>query len=802
MRKPSDIPAAAADAHRLAALERYGILDTPPEEGFDDIVLLASQLCRAPVALISLVTADRQWFKARIGFPLCATDLNASICAHALSASDLLVIPDLTADPRTRANPLVTGDPHIRFYAGAPLRTSGAEVIGSLCVIDLVPRPEGLTAEQAANLRALARQVMSQLELKRALAGRDALLADQDGMQRARDALHRVQGAISEAEGDLGVILNTIVAGAMEATPEADGCAIELIADGELEYRAVAGTLDAFAGRRVALKGSLSGACFRSGAPMMVSDVRGDRRVNQALAARMKLRACVTVPVFRGRRTIGVLKLQSSRPGAFTEMNLQAARLFAGAASTGLTEAREAAAQRAIQTSEIRYRAIFESATDYAIVVMDLGGLITNWNAGATRILGWTPDEVIGKPADMFFTAADRAAAIPAQEMRGALTAGRGVDERWHLRKSGEHFWANGEMMALRGDAGGVIGFVKILRDRTEQRVAGERLAESEARYRSLFETIDEGFCVIEFFDGPEGPLSDYRHVEANPAYARQTGLADVVGRTIRAVAPDEADGWVALYGEVLRTGQPVHVERAFGRAGGYIEVTANRVEPVERRQVAILLNNITERVRAAEHQAILNRELSHRMKNTLAIVQAIATQTMRNAPDIEAAKEALSARLIALGKAHDILLTGQGESADLRAVVDGALQLHEDQQQRRFHLDGPPLRINEKAALSLSLMVHELATNAIKYGALSTPHGTVRIDWSITGAAGAETVRLGWRESGGPPVAAPSRKGFGSRLIERGLAGAVGGAVRLGYPVEGAVCELIAPLKGFEVPA
>jgi GAF domain-containing protein len=151
---------AILDPARLAALAGYDILDTTPEKGFDDIVVLARNACETPVALVSLVAADRQWFKARIGFEPCETDLRSSVCAHALVEPDLLVIPDLSTDPRTRDNPLVTGDPRIRFYAGAPLRTRDGVVLGSLCVIDGAPRPGGLTPTQAESLRALAGQVV------------------------------------------------------------------------------------------------------------------------------------------------------------------------------------------------------------------------------------------------------------------------------------------------------------------------------------------------------------------------------------------------------------------------------------------------------------------------------------------------------------------------------------------------------------------------------------------------------------------------------------------------------------------
>ncbi|WP_346733037.1 GAF domain-containing protein [Methylobacterium sp. GC_Met_1] len=151
---------------RLTALDRYRILDTAPEEGFDDIVRLATRLCAVPVALVSLVTADRQWFKARVGFPHCETDLDRSVCKFALPEPDLLIIPNLTRDFRTVANPLVTGEPGIRFYAGAPLRMTDGSVLGSLCVIDTVPRLDGLTPEQAEDLRALGRLVCRLLDLR------------------------------------------------------------------------------------------------------------------------------------------------------------------------------------------------------------------------------------------------------------------------------------------------------------------------------------------------------------------------------------------------------------------------------------------------------------------------------------------------------------------------------------------------------------------------------------------------------------------------------------------------------------
>lgn len=160
------------DKARLATLSDYMVLDTPPEPNFDDIVQIASQLCHTPISLVSLVETDRQWFKARVGMDAAETPIDQSVCKLGLGRTELLIIPDLAADPRTAENTLVSRDPHIRFYAGAPLIAPHGEVIGMLCVIDHQPRPQGLTADQQAALATLARQVIAQLELRYAMLRR------------------------------------------------------------------------------------------------------------------------------------------------------------------------------------------------------------------------------------------------------------------------------------------------------------------------------------------------------------------------------------------------------------------------------------------------------------------------------------------------------------------------------------------------------------------------------------------------------------------------------------------------------
>ncbi|OXS15882.1 GGDEF domain-containing protein [Zobellella denitrificans] len=167
-----------SEQQRLAVLSRYHILDTPPEPAFDDITRLAAHLCNAPVAVINFIDEERQWFKSEIGLGVRETPLDISICVHALLEQELLVVPDTRQDPRFASNPLVTGEPYLRFYAGALLRTPEGLPLGTLCVLDYLPRT--LTEEQLALLQALARQVMRLLELGRINRQQAEMLSDLD----------------------------------------------------------------------------------------------------------------------------------------------------------------------------------------------------------------------------------------------------------------------------------------------------------------------------------------------------------------------------------------------------------------------------------------------------------------------------------------------------------------------------------------------------------------------------------------------------------------------------------------------
>ncbi|MEA1831311.1 HWE histidine kinase domain-containing protein [Methylobacterium durans] len=274
-------------------------------------------------------------------------------------------------------------------------------------------------------------------------------------------------------------------------------------------------------------------------------------------------------------------------------------------------------------------------------------------------------------------------------------------------------------------------------------------------------------------------PLAAYIknfHPDDVPAFQaaldRTFAGADEFSCEYRILQPEGGVRWILARGRLVRdgTGRPVRF------AGASVDITDRKL--------------------AEERQRLLMLELAHRVKNTLTLVQAICLQTLRGDATLAEAREVVTARLLALAQAHDLLLQGSWSEASLRTLVEGTARLHGHGDAARFRLSGPDVMLGPKSALSVALVLHELGTNAAKYGALSTPEGHVAVGWEQLANGAEPRLSFRWEEVGGPPVRTPSRRGFGSRLIERSLSDGLGAQVRLAYPPTGVTLTLDAPLE------
>lgn len=310
----------------------------------------------------------------------------------------------------------------------------------------------------------------------------------------------------------------------------------------------------------------------------------------------------------------------------------------------------------------------------------------------------------------------------------------------------------------------------------------------SEERYRRIFEQTSDLILTADL---------DQVINDCNPSAAAAVGLTrgQAIGRTISDfVSPEDFEQTTRMLRQKLDRGGTTRYDvRVRSSTGEWLfwEINSGLTFSDDGTPIGLHVvgRDITERKRAEEHQSLLINELNHRVKNSLAVVQSIAHQTLRNASVPVAVRDALEGRLAALSAAHNVLTRENWSSAAMREILADALAPFCSDE--RCSMDGPEMRLDPKAAVSLALAVHELATNASKYGALHGDTGRVLISWTVEGGR----LKLDWREEGGPPVRPPTSRGFGSRMIERGLASDLGGTVSLRYEPDGLICTIEFPV-------
>ena len=304
----------------------------------------------------------------------------------------------------------------------------------------------------------------------------------------------------------------------------------------------------------------------------------------------------------------------------------------------------------------------------------------------------------------------------------------------------------------------------------------------TEAGLNTILNGIGDGFYAVD---------RDWRIIlfnrEAERHFRRPPG--EVLGRRLWELFPDARETALGqLFTKTLESRETIRSETESVIFGG--RWLSYRLFPLGD-GMGIVFRDMTDRKRAEEQRDLLIKELEHRVKNTLTTVQSIASQSFRTAGVGPEPLRAFDARLIALGNVHSVLTKQSWDAADLHDVVWSALRPHSAPDRDRFTVDGPNVQVGPKCAVAFSMAVHELATNAIKYGALSADSGHVNIAW---GAAD-DRFHWQWRERGGPPVKVPERTGFGSRMIERALALQLSGKATIDYQPAGVVCTIDAPL-------
>jgi PAS domain S-box-containing protein len=340
----------------------------------------------------------------------------------------------------------------------------------------------------------------------------------------------------------------------------------------------------------------------------------------------------------------------------------------------------------------------------------------------------------------------------------------------------------------LFDEKGILIGAVNLLMDISERTMA------ERANYHlaAIVESSDDAIVSKNL----DGIIQTW-----NKAAERMFGYRpdEIIGRPVLTLIPPDRHHEEEIILGRIRAGERIeHYETVRMRKDGSLIDVSLTVSPVKGADGGVIgaskiARDIGERKRAEATKELLLHEIKHRVKNTLSNVQAMASQTFRAGPREE--RQAFTARLQALAEAHDLLTQRDWQSAALDEVVARALKPFRDGRGQRIEAKGPPLVLGPNKALLIAMLLHELGTNAVKYGALSNAAGTVELDWRVEQRANVECLLLDWRERGGPKVEPPSRKGFGSRLIEHALKAERGDA-DLRYAPEGLSCTLSMALK------
>jgi PAS domain S-box-containing protein len=450
-------------------------------------------------------------------------------------------------------------------------------------------------------------------------------------------------------------------------------------------------------------------------------------------------------------------------------------------------------AEESLRESEARFRNLADHAP-VMVWVTEPDGTCTYLSRSWYEFTGQTPETGLGfgwldavHPDDRGWSG---------EIFREANAKREAFQLEYRLRRAdGAYRWAIDAAAPRFGEDGTYLGHVGSVLDITDRKQVEERLRASEAEFRAVTNATPALVWTCS---------SDGNITYMNERWHEFTGqrVEDALGFGWASTAhPEDAKRVLPYWQRCVETGEIYEGEMRYRRRDGEYRWHAFRALPHTGSDGAVekwfgISVDIHERKQWEEHRELLINELNHRVKNTLAIVQSMAAQSLRQLSEESRPKfQAFEDRLFALARAHDVLTRENWEGAELREIINEVVEPYLRQKTKHIEIEGPRLRLIPRIALAIAMAIHELATNAAKYGALSVPSGCVFITWTIT-SNGVPHLDLRWQERDGPPVVAPTRRGFGTRLIERSLAQDLGGNVRLTYEPAGVMCVMDVPLS------
>jgi PAS domain S-box-containing protein len=433
-------------------------------------------------------------------------------------------------------------------------------------------------------------------------------------------------------------------------------------------------------------------------------------------------------------------------------------------------------------------------------------------NAAFARLTGFERHEIVGR--NCRFLQGPETNGEEVARLRTAIAERRPVElELLNYRKDGSRFWNRLLVSPVFDQDGALTYFFASQFDVTLER---ERLARLEQARTTLEGEIEKRNADLQAseqrlrFALKAGRLGSWNldlgsgRLIVSDGFKEIFGLpqSEVVTRELlqRAVHPEDRALREAVVEEAIRTGNDYDTDFRIRTPAGeerWLQVRGQAFLRADGTPLSVVgvAQDITDRKRGEEHRALLANELSHRVKNMLATLQAIIAQTLRRAESLEGAGVTLGARIQAMAAATDLLVNARWETAGIHDLLRRTLDPFGIDDPARFVLGGPEVQLPPRIAVALALGLHELATNAAKYGALSTSGGRVHVQWEVVDGERPQRIRVTWTETGGPPVVPPSRAGFGTRLIERVLAQEVGGTAKIDYRETGVVFTVDAPL-------